>query len=125
MDDWKNKQKIWDNSITIGHNVKLVRENAGLSQETIAQRLGVAFQQVQKYEKGANRINAASLWEISTAVNCDIREFFIGLNEDDLETDQPITDLIENIEAFKVATKLLSLSSTQLKAVSKIIDLIE
>ena len=67
----------------------------------------------------------ASLWIISQLLNCDIKEFFIGLSEDDLETDQPITELIENIEAFKVATKLLGLSRDKLKAVSHIIDLIE
>ena len=59
MDDWKNKQLVWDHSIKIGHNVKLVRKNAGVSQEVLAQHLGISFQQVQKYEKGANRINGS------------------------------------------------------------------
>ena len=125
MDDCKNKQLVWDHSIKIGHNVKLVRESAGVSQESLSQHLGLTFQQVQKYEKGANRISAAALWRISQVLNCDIKEFFIGLSEDDLEADQPITELIENIEVVKVATKLRGLSRSKLKAVSHIIDLIE
>ena len=122
MTDWKIRQKIWDNSIIIGSNLKAIRGNAGVSQEMLSQHLDISFQQIQKYEKGQNRISASSLYEISKILNCDVREFFIGISNDDLETDKPINELVKNTEAFKVAIKLNKLTNSQLKAVSQIID---
>lgn len=50
-----------------------------MSQEVLAALLGVTFQQVQKYEKGANRIAASRLWEMSAALDLPIAAFFQDL----------------------------------------------
>ena len=48
----------------------------GISQETLGKHLGVTFQQIQKYEKGANRVSAGRLWEIARFFNTPIEWFY-------------------------------------------------
>ncbi len=51
----------------------------GMSQEKLGSRLGLTFQQVQKYEKGANRIGASKLWELSNILEVPIAFFYENL----------------------------------------------
>jgi transcriptional regulator with XRE-family HTH domain len=51
----------------------------GVSQEKLADALGLTFQQVQKYERGANRVSASKLYEIATALQAPVSYFFDGL----------------------------------------------
>jgi transcriptional regulator with XRE-family HTH domain len=60
----------------IGARVRKRRREKGLSQVALAQKLGVTFQQVQKYETGTNRISAASLYEISKLLGVPMSFFF-------------------------------------------------
>ena len=53
----------------------------GVSQEKLADALGLTFQQVQKYERGANRVSASKLYEIATALRSPISYFFDGLTD--------------------------------------------
>ncbi|HYD86014.1 MAG TPA: helix-turn-helix transcriptional regulator [Vitreimonas sp.] len=62
----------------IGERVRARRLEIGMSQERLAELLGVTFQQVQKYEKGANRIAASRLFDISCALDLPITDFFAG-----------------------------------------------
>ena len=57
-----------------------------MSQEQLAVRLGLTFQQVQKYETGANRISASKLYETAEAFDTQIGAFFEGFGQDDAET---------------------------------------
>lgn len=59
----------------LGRKLRLARTEAGLSQQALAERLGITFQQVQKYEKGANRIAASRLVSIAAAVDRPISYF--------------------------------------------------
>lgn len=63
----------------LGERVRARRLEIGMSQETLAERLGVTFQQVQKYEKGINRIAASRLWDIAAAVELPLTRFFEGM----------------------------------------------
>ena len=65
--------------VHVGKRVREARIAKGLSQEKLGQILGVSFQQVQKYEKGTNRIGASRLWAISDALDTSITYFFEGL----------------------------------------------
>jgi len=62
--------------IHVGSRVRLRRTMQGMSQEKLGDSLGITFQQVQKYEKGANRIGASRLQNISTVLNTPISFFF-------------------------------------------------
>ncbi len=63
----------------IARNLRRARQYRGLSQTAIADMLGVSFQQVQKYECGANRISAASLYVLSRRLNVSVGWFFEGV----------------------------------------------
>lgn len=63
----------------LGERVRARRLEMGMSQERLAEVLGVTFQQVQKYEKGVNRIAASRLLDISNALEVPISHFFEGL----------------------------------------------
>ncbi|MEJ0058300.1 MAG: helix-turn-helix transcriptional regulator [Terricaulis sp.] len=64
----------------LGQRVRTRRLEIGMSQERLAEVLGVTFQQVQKYEKGVNRIAASRLFDISSALDMSIARFFEGLS---------------------------------------------
>lgn len=72
--------------IHVGRKVKLLRNMAGVTQTELADRLELTFQQVQKYEKGSNRISSSKLFEISQILDRDITEFFEGLGEDSVSS---------------------------------------
>jgi transcriptional regulator with XRE-family HTH domain len=65
----------------VGKRVRMRRLMIKMSQEKLADRLGLTFQQVQKYEKGVNRISASRLREMSHALQVPIQFFFEGLPE--------------------------------------------
>ncbi len=60
----------------VGAKVRLLRVNRGISQTVLAERIGVTFQQVQKYEQGANRVGASRLAQIASVLDVSVGEFF-------------------------------------------------
>jgi transcriptional regulator with XRE-family HTH domain len=62
--------------IEIGQRVRAFRLHKGLSQEKLADQLGITFQQVQKYEKGTNRIGAGRLQRIANVLGIPVSDFF-------------------------------------------------
>ncbi|MFC4352772.1 helix-turn-helix domain-containing protein [Fodinicurvata halophila] len=78
--------------IHIGHRLRERRVALGLSQSELADKLGVSFQQVQKYESGANRISGSRLWDISTALETPVSYFFEGLDSEGFGSDETPLD---------------------------------
>ena len=68
----------------VGLHIRMRRKALGISQEKLAEALGLTFQQVQKYERGANRVSASKLWEIARALKTNVAYFYEGL-EDEVE----------------------------------------
>lgn len=66
--------------VHVGHRLRARRTLLGLSQEKVGEAMGLTFQQVQKYERGANRIGASRLWDMSRILNCPISYFFEDLD---------------------------------------------
>ena len=66
----------------LGKRLRLRRRTLGLTQQQIAEAVGVCFQQIQKYECGANRISAARLWLLAKALESPVGAFFDGLGEE-------------------------------------------
>ena len=64
----------------IGARVRAQRQARGLTQRDLGERLGVRFQQIQKYESGQNRISAAQMWRISSVLEMPISHFFEALD---------------------------------------------
>jgi len=65
----------------VGARIGLRRSALGLSQSALAQQLGISFQQVQKYERAANRVSASKLWEMARALDTSVAYFYEGLAE--------------------------------------------
>ena len=62
--------------IEVGHRIRIERLARGLSQTALANQLGVTFQQVQKYEKGVNRVGAGRLTKIAEVLGIEVSTFF-------------------------------------------------
>ena len=68
--------------VHVGNRVRLRRTLLGLSQEKLGEAIGLTFQQIQKYERGANRIGASRLWDLSRVLDVPISFFFEDIPED-------------------------------------------
>ena len=65
----------------VGLRIRMRRKELGISQEKLAESIGLTFQQVQKYERAANRVSASKLWEMSRALTANISYFYEGLGD--------------------------------------------
>ena len=65
--------------VHVGTRVRMRRQVLKMSQEKLGDQLGVTFQQVQKYERGANRVGASRLWKMSQVMDVPVGFFFDGL----------------------------------------------
>ena len=70
-----------DIDVYLGKRLRRRRRLLGLTQQQLAGTVGVRFQQIQKYECGANRISAARLWQLSEALEVPVGYFYDGLSE--------------------------------------------
>ncbi len=64
----------------VGARIRLRRKLLGLSQQQLAEQLGLTFQQVQKYERGVNRVSASKLYETAQVLQASVMHFFEGLD---------------------------------------------
>ena len=62
--------------VAVGARIRLLRKLRGLSQQALAESAGVTFQQIQKYERGANRVSASMLSRIAAALDAPVAEMF-------------------------------------------------
>lgn len=67
--------------VHVGTRIRLRRTMLGISQEKLAEKLGVTFQQVQKYERGLNRVGASRLWDISQVLDTSVGFFYEDLDD--------------------------------------------
>ena len=70
----------------VGKRVRLAPHLFGMSQEQLGASLNITFQQVQKYERGANRISASRLWDISQILDVQISYFFDDMTDDTMRS---------------------------------------
>ncbi len=87
--------------VAVGRNVRVWRMAKGLSQAQLAKRLGVTFQQVQKYEIGGNRIGTARLVKIAAILGVPISALFEGTNAAD--PSQSLLRLVSDARSFRLA----------------------
>ena len=93
----------------VGARIRLRRKLLGLSQQDLAHRLGLTFQQVQKYERGVNRVSASKLYQTAQVLQASVTHFFEGL---DGQGDAEHTPANESaVTAFLMTTEGLELAS--------------
>jgi len=79
----------------------------GMTQQQLAEKVGIKFQQIQKYETGMNRVSASRLWDIAEALEVPVSFFFDGLDEGVSAIDAPKTMVPGDIMADKEALELV------------------
>ena len=67
--------------VHVGKRVRHRRWLVGMTQQQLAERVGIKFQQIQKYETGANRVSASRLWDIAETLQVPVSFFFEGLED--------------------------------------------
>ncbi len=72
--------------------MRALRKQLGISQEHLAERLGLSFQQVQKYERGTNRVSASKLYQTAVALHVPVSYFFEGLEDAAPEPDRDMAE---------------------------------
>ena len=94
----------------VGLRIRMRRKELGISQERLADSIGLTFQQVQKYERAANRVSASKLWEMARALNTSIAYFYEGLSE---TPEAPGSNLPrETVQDFLMTPEGLELASS-------------
>ncbi len=68
--------------VHVGKRIRQRRWMVGMTQQQLAEQVGIKFQQIQKYETGMNRVSASRLWDISNTLDVQISYFFEGLDSD-------------------------------------------
>ncbi|KIC22497.1 helix-turn-helix domain-containing protein [Leisingera sp. ANG-Vp] len=101
--------------VHVGKRIRSRRWLVGKTQQDLASKVGVKFQQVQKYETGANRVSASRLWEIAAALDVDVTFFFEGLNaaKDVSAEGHPSADILEAKEAVELIRAFHSIPEAQ------------
>ena len=103
--------------VHLGKRMRRRRRLLGLTQQQLAEACGVRFQQIQKYECGANRVSAARLWRIAGALEVPMTYFFEGLEPDVVapaQTRDESVDLVRTYHALgeRPRRRLLDLART-------------
>jgi transcriptional regulator with XRE-family HTH domain len=91
----------------VGVRIRMRRKELGVSQERLAESLGITFQQVQKYERGANRVSASKLWEIASALKTPVAYFYDGLGDQEAAAAQR-----DAAQEFMLSSEGIELMST-------------
>jgi transcriptional regulator with XRE-family HTH domain len=86
----------------VGKNIRIYRIKSQLSQTALADRIGVTFQQVQKYEKGTNRVGASRLVQIAEVLKVPITSLFSGVDRHASKDTKSPQELLADAAALKL-----------------------
>jgi transcriptional regulator with XRE-family HTH domain len=101
----------------VGQTIRLLRLQKHLSQTALAQKIGVSFQQVQKYENGTNRVGASRMVQIAQALHVPLESLFQridGTHPKAEPGDDPLA-LISNSQALRMARAFADISNNQIR----------
>jgi transcriptional regulator with XRE-family HTH domain len=107
----------------VGRNIRIQRLAKGLSQTELANKLGVTFQQVQKYEKGVNRIGCGRLFQVASVLGVHITDFFEGSEKGKPSNARVVRDLISEPQSFHLVQAFSEISDRRLR--SSVVDLVK
>lgn len=113
-----------DIDVLVGNRIRARRYALGISQSELGEAIGVRFQQIQKYETGANRVSASRLWAVAEKLSVDIEYFFEGIRPNgtpDSETGPRVRMLCdqESVEMMELFYRLPRSQRTAIMAIVK------
>ena len=112
----------------VGHRVRLRRMLIGMSQERLGELLGLTFQQVQKYEKGINRIGAGRLYEVAGILGVPVAFFYEDVSDEvsssGAENDgpPPVMEFLSSPEGLQLSLAFMRIRDVKVKR--RILDLV-
>ncbi|MGM4914802.1 helix-turn-helix domain-containing protein [Hyphomicrobiales bacterium] len=112
--------------VHVGKTIRIQRLLRKVSQTELGDRVGVTFQQIQKYEKGSNRVSASMLVEIAGALSVDVRTFFDDLTAPAANANDnpaPSEEFIISREGVQLNAAFFSIKNEQLR--KKILKLVQ
>ncbi len=98
--------------VAVGRNVRIWRMARGLSQAQLANRMGVTFQQLQKYEVGSNRIGTGRLVKVAAILGIPIAALFEGT---DTDPSRSLLALVADARAFRLANAFAAIDNSTLR----------
>jgi len=101
----------------VGRNIKLHRLAKAMSQEDLAHKLGLTFQQLQKYERGINRVGGGRLFRIASILGIEISAFFEGAERPDrtqVDDFSPL-NLIADPQSFRLAQAFSRITDPEMR----------
>ena len=110
----------------VGNRVRIRRMLIGMSQEKLGDLLGLTFQQVQKYEKGINRIGAGRLFEISRILDVPIDFFYDGVgpsSDGHGETSAPVMEFVSSSEGLQLSLAFMKIKDPKVR--KRMLDLMK
>lgn len=114
--------------IHVGGRVRLRRMMLGMSQEKLGEQLGITFQQIQKYEKGTNRIGASRLQNIASVLSVPVGFFFDGApghgeaSASDSKSGSYVVDFLSSSEGLQLNRAFVRISDAKVRR--RIVDLV-
>ena len=100
----------------VGKNIRIYRLRSQLSQTALAERIGVTFQQVQKYEKGTNRVGASRLVQIADVLKVPITSLFAGVDRHATKDTKSPQELLADTAALKLLKGFGDISDRSLRS---------
>jgi transcriptional regulator with XRE-family HTH domain len=97
----------------VGKRIRHRRWMVGMTQQQLADKVGVKFQQIQKYETGMNRVSASRLWVVADAMGVSIAFFFEGLTEAEASTHEAKGDMMADKEALDLVRSYYAIPEAQ------------
>ena len=115
----------------VGNRVRIRRMLIGMSQEKLGDLLGLTFQQVQKYEKGVNRIGAGRLFEVSRILGVPIDFFYEGVSSlleerpgfSEAESTPPVMEFVSSGEGLQLSLAFMKIKDPKLR--KRVLDLVK
>ncbi len=98
--------------VHVGKRIRHRRWVIGMTQQQLAERVGIKFQQIQKYETGMNRVSSSRLWDISETLGVPVSFFFEGL-EAEQKGESTTPDLMADKEAMELVRSYYAIPETQ------------
>ena len=102
--------------VHVGKRIRHRRWLVGMTQQQLAESVGIKFQQIQKYETGANRVSASRLWDIADALDVEVSFFFEGLDQEGCDkncADMIPADLLGDKEALDLIRSYYAIPENQ------------
>ncbi|MGL4238193.1 helix-turn-helix domain-containing protein [Tabrizicola sp.] len=96
----------------VGKRIRHRRWMVGMTQQQLADKVGIKFQQIQKYETGMNRVSASRLWDVADALGVSISFFFEGLAEGQVGTAYA-ADMMSDKEALELVRSYYAIPEAQ------------